>query len=335
MPETTEYFAETTDKSYLISVLDDSLFSLRIQGSVLLREAYAPPWSIAIPDRTQLAPLLGAADGAQVVAFHLVEFGHCTLQPKGGQPVLLKAGEMAICFGGSAHRLGQGKTTTAMDVAALLTQGYNPRSPDVVGESAGVVLLCGAFILHDTTLNPLFAALPPVLHTSLNRPGELHNLSGVSRLMAEELDRHALAGSYIIGRMLEVLCAEAIRAHMEAVPAQASNWFRGIQDAVVSKAMAAFHAQPGAAWSVPQLASVVSMSPSRFAARFTEAVGDSPMVYVTKWRMNVACRMLRDSRQSVDRIANAIGYESQAAFSRVFRKYLGASPAHWRQHAQP
>lgn len=334
MPETTEYFAETTGKSSLFSILDDALSSLRIQGSVLLREAYVPPWSIAIPERTQLAQLLGGVDGAQVVAFHLVEFGHCTLQPKGGQPILLKAGEMAICFGGAAHHLGQGKAAAVMDVAALLTQRQNPRSPEIVGESAGVVLLCGAFILHDTALNPLFAALPPVLHTALNRPGELHNLSGVSRLMAEELDRHALAGGFIIGRMLEVLCAEAIRAHMEVVPQHTSNWFRGIQDAVVSKAMAAFHAQPGAAWSVSQLASVVSMSPSRFAARFSDAVGVSPMIYVTKWRMNVACRMLRDSRHSVDRIANAIGYESQAAFSRVFRKYLGASPAHWRQHAQ-
>jgi AraC-like DNA-binding protein len=330
MPNTTDNFADPTDRSDLIRILDDALGSLKVSGSVLLREAYVPPWSIAIPDRTKLAELLASGPGTRVVAFHLVELGHCAIQPEGSGEILLTAGDMAICFGGAAHRLTQGQPTEVMDVESLLARGHNPRSPKIVGQSAGASLLCGAFVLHDTALNPLFAALPSVLHASLSRPGELHNLSGVARLMAEELDKHALSGGYVVGRLLEVLCAEAVRAHMESVPRHESNWFRGVKDTVVGRALAAFHARPGDPWSVAQLAAVVSMSPSRFSARFTDAVGDSPMVYVTKWRMNIACRLLKGSRRTIDRIATEIGYDSQAAFSRVFKKHLGVSPAAWR-----
>lgn len=330
MTKTGEYYAVTTDSSISFSILDEILSALRISGSILLREAYATPWSIAIPDHAVLSALLGASPGARVVAFHLVEFGHCTLQTDHGGESMLNAGEMAICFGGGPHHLAQGPAGEAMAVETLLSGGGNPRHPDVVGQTAGTALLCGAFVLHDTAFNPLFAALPAVLHAPLYRAGALHNLAGVARLMAEELDRRAPAHGYVVERLLEVLCAEALRAYMETLPQREANWFCGIQDPVVGKAIATLHARPGEAWTVPRLAGQVAMSPSRLSARFTEAVGDSPMAYLTKWRMNVACRWLRDTRLGIERIAADLGYDSQAAFSRTFRRHLGASPSAWR-----
>ncbi len=330
MTETTEKYAETTVDTRILRVIDDVLNSLRISGSVLLRETYAAPWSITIPDSERLAEILDVDRGTRVVAFHLVELGHCRLNVAGDDEYPLVAGDLAICFGGANHRLSLGRKGGNIDLIRLIKQGYNPRDPNKLRTHADTALLCGIFLLQDTALNPLFAALPPVLRTSLPRAGDLHNLSGVARLIAQELDRRAPAGGYIVARLLEVLCAEAVRAHVATVAPEEANWLRGIKDHVVGRSIAAIHSRPGHRWSVQRLAAGVSISPSRFATRFTEAVGMSPMAYVATWRMHIACRSLKSGRQSVERIAASLGYESQAAFSRSFRKHLGLSPAAWR-----
>ena len=340
-----ENIAEATDLPRRSVVVDDALKSLRIAGSVLLREAYEPPWAIAIPTAEELAVLLGVAGAgngagsrsvrpARVVAFHLVEFGHCVvrLDAGDGKPDerLLKAGEILISFGGNAHQLSRGSDVVPQPIEALLAGGANIQRPVSAAGSEQTALLCGVFLLHPTGFNPLFSALPPILHSSLSRQGELHNLSGVARLMAEEIDRHALGGGYVVERLLEVLCAEAIRAHIEAVSEQQASWFRGIRDPLVGRAIATIHERPAEPWSVRRLAEAVAMSPSRFAARFVEAVGDSPMAYVGKWRMELACRELDGSSNALDQVAASVGYESTAAFSRAFKKLIGVSPAAWR-----
>ena len=330
MLNTTNNYADTTDSDSLNAVLDDALRSLRISGSLLLRETYAPPWAIAIPGAAELGVLLGVGAGVRVVAFHLVEFGHCEIKPEHTEGTLLKAGEMAVCFGGEAHRIFEGKAPKPQSIETLLAGGQNTQHPDVTQRPAGASLLCGVFLLHHTAFNPLFAALPPVMRATLSRAGELHNLSGVARLMAEEIERTAFGRGYVVERLLEVLCAEAVRANIEAAPRQEIGWFRGIKDPVVGRAIAAIHLNPGEDWSVQRLARTVAMSPSRFAARFSESLGDSPMSYIAKWRMNVACRKLATSRIGIDQIATDVGYESLAAFTRAFKKHVGLPPATWR-----
>lgn len=330
MLRTTEKFADTTDKDLLSAVIDDTLRSLRISGSLLLRETYAPPWSIGIPSAERLGSLLSVSSHVRVVAFHLVEAGHCQVNPEDQDEVLLTAGEMVICVGGKPHRLSQGRSSRTQSIEDLLAGGANVWRPKTMPRSVDTSLLCGVFLLHQTALNPLFAALPPLLHTTLSRPGELHSLSGVARLMAEEIDHQSLGRGYVVERLLEVLCADAVRAHIEAAPRHETSWFRGIRDPIAGRAIAAIHSRPGEDWSVQRLAADVAMSPSRFAARFSASVGESPMAYLARWRMNVACRMLAATRQSIDQIAAHVGYESHAAFSRAFKKHLGISPAAWR-----
>lgn len=329
MLQTVKNFAETTDVIVMNDVLDDALRSLYIKGSLLLREAYAPPWAIAIPSADQLALLLDIKKGTRVVAFHLVEFGHCEVQAD-GFGLTLSAGELVVCFGGVAHRLFQGNTTQTQSIETLLAGSANAQRPASTGNALGASLLCGVFMLHHTAFNPLYAALPPIMRVSLSRPGELHNLSGVAHLMAREIGRTSCGRGYIVERFLEVLCAEAIRSHIEAAPRQEIGWFRGIKDPVIGGAMKAIHLRPAENWSVQRLAHEVSMSPSRFAARFTETLGDSPMAYLAKWRMNVACRKLTSSTAAIEQIASDVGYESAAAFNRAFKKHVGLPPAMWR-----
>lgn len=325
--------ADTTFFSLESDVLDDALRSLHISGSVLLREAYETPWAVEVPNSSDLATLLDTNKSILVVAFHLVEFGHCKIVTDGSETHHLKAGEMAICFGGKSHQLSQGEPAKVQAIESLLAGDPNVQCADPSASSDGTALLCGVFMLSHTKLNPLFSALPSVMRANFSRAGEFNNLSGVARLMAEEIDQRSPGGEYIVERLIEVLCAEAVRSHLETVSPDKTNWFRGIKDPVIGKAVAAIHAHPGESWSVQRLADRVAMSPSRFAARFTESIGDSPMSYITKWRMSLACRALADGNQSVDQLAEKVGYESPAAFSRTFKKHIGVSPAAWKAQA--
>lgn len=333
MAISTKFDAETTISSHGLGVIDDTLRSLRISGSLLLREVYAPPWAVAVPDASDLAALLDANPEICVVAFHLVEFGHCLIETDNGEAHHLKAGEMAVCFGGQSHRLSQGKAAKAQAIETLLAGGPNLQSPDPSSVSDQTALLCGVFLLSHTEFNPLFSALPTIMRANLSNAGEFNNLSGAARMMAEEIDRRSLGSGFVVERLLEVLCAEAIRSYVENLPEGESSWFRGIKDPVVGKAVAAIHERPGDNWSVSRLAECVAMSPSRFAARFALSFGDSPMSYLTKWRINLACRELMVSKRSVDQVAEHIGYESPAAFSRAFKKHVGVTPTAWRIRA--
>lgn len=333
MLDSTSSFAETTAETSTAGTLDDTLRALRIAGGVLLRERYAAPWAVAVPASTSLGKLLGLPHSTRVVAFHLVEYGHCEVISADGQRVVLTAGDMAICFGGEAHRIAVGRASRPQEIADLLTGGTNRQRPEVTGLPADTALTCGVFQLHHAQFNPLIDALPEVVHASLSRAGEMHNFSGVARLLNQELERPTGGSAYVVERLLEVLCAEALRAHVESAPRDAVGWFRGIRDPIVGRALTAIHAKPGDAWTVHRLANQVAMSPSRFAARFAESLGSSPMVYVARWRMNIACRKLTSTHDAVDRIAADVGYESSAAFNRAFKKHLGLPPAAWRQRA--
>ncbi len=326
--------AKTTSSGFFGDVLSDTIRSMRIDGCIVLREEYASPWGISIPNSSRLGHLFGVKPGVQVVAFHLVESGHCEIRLENGDEAVIETGEMAVCFAGTPHQISQGANPSILPVESLIG-GKNTRRPGAAARTRGASMLCGAFLLHDTVLNPLFTALPPLLCASVARPGELHNLSGIARLIAQEIDRQSIGGGYIVERLLEALCAEVIRAHIETTPPQDIGWLSAIKDPVVGRAVAAIHAQPGEGWSVTRLAQVVAMSPSRFAARFTATLGNSPMLYVAQWRMNIACRLLTGTRQSVKQIATAVGYESPAAFNRAFKKHVGVTPLIWRSSEQP
>jgi AraC-like DNA-binding protein len=330
MPKTTEIDAETTYSDSGFDVLSDVFRSLRIHGSILLKEDYAAPWAVTIPAAGRLQALLKLRGGVRVVAFHYVQRGYLELTPDAGGSLVLEAGEMAICFGGGSHRLAQGARAKALPVETLLAGGGNPFQPEPAQRARSTSLLCGVFLMQDVEINPLFAALPPLLHLSAPRPGELHHLAGVLERMAQEIDIKSFGSSYVVERLLELLCAEALRAQLANATAPPTGWLSGLRDPMIGRALAMIHARPGDDWSVERLSRGVAMSASRFAARFSAALGDSPMAYVTKWRMNVAGRLLQETRQGIGEIAAEVGYENVAAFHRAFKRHIGLPPAAWR-----
>jgi len=326
-----DLLSKTSISSSSTGVLDETLRSLKLVGNLLLCESYSSPWAVAVPDSKSLETLLGAEAETRVVVFHLVEYGRCEIRlGKGGETITLQTGDIAMCFGGQAHRIGIGHTAKAQAVANLLAGQPNSQHPTITGKSADSSLICGVFLLHHTDLNPLLSALPEWVQTSVSKAGDMHNLSGVARLLAEEVKRSAGGSSYVTERLLEVLCVESVRSYVENFAMQDVGWFRGLKDPVVGRAIANIHLKPGNSWTVEKMAHEVALSPSRLAARFVEAMGLSPMAYVAQWRMNVACRRLTSSGLTVGQISAEVGYESPAAFNRAFKNRLGSSPAAWR-----
>ena len=276
--------------------LSDVLGSLRICGSLLLHESYTAPWAISLPKAEQLAQHLGVQPGTKVVPFHLVERGYIEVTTTDDlsdkSPLIVEAGEMVVCFQGAAHQIAQGTSLSAFPVEKVFAGEDIPFRCSEGSRGASVVCLCGIFYLHDTYLNPLFASLPPVLHAPVSQVETFQNLSGVAKLVAQELDQRSPGSNFMLERLLELLCAGAIRAHMSTLKAQEASWFIGLQDPIVSRALSMVHAQPGHHWSVDLLAQNVELSASRFSARFKETLGESPMSYVSKWRIHVASRLL-------------------------------------------
>lgn len=327
MTISTVFDAETTDPSLVDDPMVSALRSLHVSGSLLLCEAYAPPWAIEVPAASELAKLLQVRGDVQVVAFHLVRRGHFELEVGRAARRVIDAGELVLCAGGQRHQLSQGSPRAAISLADALSGARPPGRSRAA--SAPTMLVCGVFFLRDVTLNPLFQALPHAMHVEVAGASADYVTRGVADLLLAELDAPRRGDRYVVERLLELLCARAISAYAEQDRGP-SGWFRAIRDPAIGRAMGALHASPGERWSVRSLARHASLSPSRFAARFRELTRQSPMSYVTAWRMNLARQRLRDSAASIGSVADALGYESVPAFSRVFKKFWGAPPSAFR-----
>jgi AraC-like DNA-binding protein len=315
-------------------VLGAALRSLRIGGSTVLHEDYAPPWALRIPTSTDLAALLGQGDHRQAVAFHLVRKGGFTLRTSDGTSHRVRTGELAIVFGGASHTMSDGKVTHAVPLADALaakqrTRG-RARRPDATW------LVCGVFVVQDAGLHPLFRALPDVLvaqaHPAHEGTGEPRSMlsNPIVELLVRELDRKDPGSTYAVSRLVELLCLEALRVHASSQTALPPGFLRGLSDEAAARAMRVIVERPEVHLSVAVLARAAGLSPSRFAARFREAVGESPLEFATRWRVDVAGRMLARSDASVAEIAERVGYQSPAAFSRAFSRVAGTSPRAFR-----
>ena len=282
---------------------------------------------IVIPGEARLREILGVSASTRLMLFHFVRHGEFLLRMEGQDAVLVKAGEVAICPTGVAHRMSLGRGAPAMTIEAILCGDVLQRAPNA---GAGATeLVCGVFLANAAPLNPLLAALPPMMKVATDDVSFSPMLAGVAWMLAHELDRDALGG-FTVARVIELFFAEAVRAFQRTAGPEDPGWFKGLADPRISEAIRCIHATPARAWSVEALASVAALSPSRFAARFKEVMGRSVMSYVAGWRANVACRLLRESTLGLGEIAARVGYESLPAFSRAFKAHLGQAPATWR-----
>jgi len=316
-------------------VLSDVLRAVRLTGAVFFDFELSSPWVAEAPPSSDIAA--SVMPGAQrVIEYHLIARGGCWAQMTGGEPVFLREGDLILFPQGDPHVLSSAPGMRATPDLSMFRRGTTPL-PLVYemgggGEDRARVVCC--FLgLDERPYNPLLTALPRVIHLSARGPsGTVGWLGTLVNIAVTESGAGRPGGENVLARLSELMFVEMIRLHLEALPPAGKGWLAGLRDPVVGQALGAMHAQPAADWTVEGLARQTGVSRSVFAERFTEMLGQPPMQYLALWRSQLASRLLADGGQ-VAEVAAAVGYESEAAFSRAFKKLVGRAPAAWRRAA--
>ena len=194
------------------------------------------------------------------------------------------------------------------------------------GSGAPATIICGAVSFDHPAARNLLLALPKVITVDATQSPQLDWIQSTLRLMAVEASEQRPGGEALITRLADILVIQAIRSWLDQVPGTRTGWLNALRDQQIGRAIALIHREPAREWTVAGLAHEVAMSRSAFAARFTELAGETPMHYVTRWRMQVAMSALKDGGLTVGEMAHQLGYQSEAAFSRAFKRFTGMSP---------
>lgn len=311
-------------------LLSDVLGALRLTGGVFLDAEFTAPWCITAkvgPEDCQ--PF--APEPAQVIAYHYVVEGRLLLQLEGEPPVEVAAGEIVLLPRNDEHILASGPKLRPVDAGHLIQPAGEGGLARIVhgGGGARTHLLCG-FLGSDGRDNPVLASLPRVLKLGIEEGISGDWMLSSFRFAADQL---RVGSAPVLAKLAELLFVEALRRYLSALPPEQTGWLAGLRDPVVGRALALLHGRVAHPWTTEELARAVGLSRSAFAARFTTLLGEAPMGYLARWRMQIAADRLRQG-QPVARIAYEVGYESEAAFNRAFKRAFGTPPAAWRKGAR-
>jgi AraC-like DNA-binding protein len=305
-----------------VDALADVLDVARISGSVLAHVHAREPWGLD----------LALANGA---AFHAVTAGSVWLEVDGEPARRLMPGDVVLLpTPGLRHLL--------LSAPGVVARRYDPGLKAELVTAAGDLVipgpgspsrfLCAGFSYDNELAHPLLSLLPPVLHVSAADEGPEAPLQSALRLLMGELSRHQIGSEAAVERLIEVLFVHVIRSWLDgSVDSMPPSWLSGLREAVVARALGLLHSEPERAWTIAELAAAVHVSRSTLVRRFNDLVGEPPAAYLTRWRMELAARLLRESEQSVGRIAHLVGYTSEFAFSRAFSKHRGEPPGRYRK----
>ncbi|HEY2434067.1 MAG TPA: AraC family transcriptional regulator [Vicinamibacterales bacterium] len=316
-------------------VLSDVLRAVRLTGAVFFDFELSSPWVAEAPPAHEIAG--SVMPGAhRVIEYHLIARGNCWGHAVGADPIALREGDLIVFPQGDGHVLSSAPGMRSVPDHSMFVRRSSPL-PLVYemggGGSDRARVVCGFLGCDDRPYNPLLGALPRMIHLSARGPRAITGwLSTLVNIAVAESGAGRPGGENVLARLSELMFVEVVRQYLEALPEAETGWLAGLRDAAVGQALAAMHAEPAADWSVEGLARAGGLSRSVFAERFTDMVGQPPMQYLALWRAQLASRLLAEGGQ-VAAVAAAVGYESEAAFSRAFKKFVGRSPAAWRREA--
>ena len=314
---------------------------MRLTGAVFFRVDATAPWVIEMPDTSALASVT-LPRAQHVISYHVVTRGSCCGALLGGASVRLEEGDVLVFPHGDPYVMsiapGMRGGPSPAEVLAFMGQMVTGRLPFAVTEGGGgpeqLGLVCGFLGCDVHPFNPLLTALPRLLHVrqAFAAGDPLGRL--IDFAIAESRERRA-GGECVRLRLSELMFVEVVRRYLVGLPAEQTGWLAGLRDRTVGRALALLHEHPGEAWTLEKLAKDVGLSRSALAERFAHFVGAPPMQYLARWRMQVAARLLADGRAKVSSVALQVGYDSEAAFSRAFKKVAGVPPAAWRSRYAP
>jgi AraC-like DNA-binding protein len=299
--------------------LTDVLELARVSGAVLAQLVAHEPWGVAVD------PQPGAT-------FHAVLAGTCWLTTADAPPYRLMPGDVVLLPTNLAHTLSSGPCTPAISLDQTERTGAKTAEGalELPGDGAVTRLLCGAYDYDHEVAQPLLSLLPGALHLPAGTPGDDAAVAATLRLLQLELGGGRPGSHAAVGRLIDLLLVQMVRAWMSAEPAGEASWLRALRDPVAARTLALLHQHPQRPWTVDALASEIHVSRATLTRRFSELVGEPPVAYLTRWRMDLAAQRLRTTDDPVAAIAGAVGYTSEYAFSRAFSRARGQPPGRYR-----
>ena len=300
--------------------LSEFLSIARVEGSLFSRAELRAPWGVA-------------TSGGGAGIFHAVVAGAGFLEVEGEPVRAFRAGDLLVMPHGHAHVLRDGPASPVRHISAWPSRPGPDGLPclDGGGGGAPTSLLCGTFRLDEEGRDALLPLLPPVIHVQ----GATGWLDSTLRLMADELRDQRPGSAVLVARLADLLFVHVLRAWLEQSAGRGSGWLGALTDSRLGRAIGLIHGEPARPWTVAGLAREAGMSRSAFFSRFSNAVGEAPAAYLTRWRMTLARILMRRTTDGLGEIAEQVGYRSQTAFHKAFKRTVGANPGAWRRAAAP
>jgi AraC-like DNA-binding protein len=325
--------------------LSDLLRAVRLRGAVFFYVEGRDPWVAETPCAKDIvSAILPGAD--HMMEFHGVARGSCWVTPEDMAPIKLEEGDVVLLPQGDAHIMSSAPGLRAQnpDRHGIFFTPRPPQMPHSLsivencettahldgGGCESATLVCGFLGLDARPFNPLLASLPRVLHL----PGAATGGGWVSTFLnsaVDESNRKRPGGEAVLERMSEMLFVDVLRRHLDTLPEDETGWLSGMRDPSIGRALALMHERPAEDWTLERLGEATALSRSTLHERFVHFLGQTPMQYLSKWRMQLAARTLCETDAKVLQVALEVGYENEAAFARAFRREVGTSPAAWRR----
>lgn len=323
-------------------ILSDVLRTVRLTGAVFFEVDATSPWVAEAPPTAELADLVLPGSG-HIIEYHVIVEGSCWIGRVAGDVVedLTEVGPGSIVMfpHGDPHVMSSAPNMRTAPAFGI----YHPENPDDLlpyalapggGGADGARMICGFLGCDRQPFNPLIQALPRTLHVAGALSGDGSWLGGLIEAILTESRVRRLGGGGVLARLSELVFIEVVRRYAETRPAGDAGWLTALGDPQVGRALGMIHAEPARSWTLPELAREAGVSRSVLAERFVAVLGVPPMTYLQNWRMQIAESLLLGGSASIGCIAARVGYESEAAFSRAFKRCTGVSPASRRAAAR-
>lgn len=306
-----------------VDPLGEALHFLRMSGVFYCRSEFTTPWALELP------PF------AACLMFHVVTAGQCWLEVEGAERCLLRPGDLALVPHGEGHRLVSDAGLPGSKLFDIPRELISDRYEilRLGGGGTPATTICGVVRFDDPAADHLIRLLPRLIRVDAWTAPDAEWIQSTLRFMAAEARELRAGGETIITRLADILVIQAIRSWIARDPAAQTGWLGAFRDAHIGRAIATIHRDPSHPWTVGGLAAHVGMSRSAFAARFTQLVGEPAMHYVARWKMHAARMWLAEGSSTMGQIASRLGYESEAAFSRAFKRVTGQTPGKVRRGA--
>jgi AraC-like DNA-binding protein len=318
-----------------MDALSDVLRVARLTGGVFLHADFTAPWCIAGQVTPELCgPAVGPA--SHIIPYHYVVQGEMEVAVAGSyaEPITIHAGEVVLLPHNDLHLLGSSLDIPPVEAGILIQPSADGGLFTIIHGGGGtpVHIVCGYLGCDYSEGNPVIATLPHLMKMDVDGSGA-EWIRATFKFAAEEVAAGRPGSATVLAKLSELLFVETVRRYLEGLPEGETGWLAGLRDRFVARALSLFHREIARPWTLDALSLEVGLSRSALAERFVSLIGKAPMQYLAHWRMQVASQELRNTNATLAQIAVAVGYDSEAAFSRAFKKTFGAAPASWRRVA--